>query len=181
MGSRLIIVACAVSLAAGVGVVVALEDDDESRTGGPLRIVVDQTLRQGERARIRIANVGEEPYLYERVYPACYNLQFFDEQGRQFKIPPGTHCDIKSKGKLKPGEERRLVSWKLDECVRDRWGCVKSEPLPPGTYRIEGNFKRADGGMVARPMIEVQILKGSEKRRARSSSASDPGLITVAL
>jgi hypothetical protein len=57
--------------------------------------------------------------------------------------------------------------------VKDNWGCVKSERLPPGIYRLEGKFRRSGGGAVARPMIEFQILKGSAEARRRLSSALD--------
>jgi hypothetical protein len=162
----------------GVGLILAPDGGDEpptkaeqdsaapirslvSQTGGPIRFELDQTLQQGEKAVVRIANSGNRAYLYEVFYPACYNLRFFDSAGREFTIPPGTHCDLISRAELRPGEERRLFSWRLNECVKDNWGCAKSEPLPPGIYRLEGKFRRTGGGPIARPTIEVQILEGS--------------------
>jgi hypothetical protein len=51
-----------------------------------------------------------------------------------------------SEGILRPGETTRLFGWDLDECVRDRWGCVKSRALEPGTYTIAGTFRAVRTG-----------------------------------
>ena len=172
-------------VASGVGLALALDGGNEPPTGagqdsaaqrrslaappgGPIRLELDQTLRQGQTAAIRIANSGNRAYLYEAFYPACYNLKFFDSAHREFTIPPGTHCDLISRLEVRPGEERTLLSWRLDECVKDNWGCVKSERLPPGIYRLEGTFRRSDGGAVARPMIEFQILKASAEAASQT-------------
>lgn len=54
-----------------------------------------------------------------------------------------------SAGTIRPGERRKLFTWRLDECVNDRWGCIKSRALPPGTYTIKGRFKPKAAGAPA--------------------------------
>ena len=48
-------------------------------------------------------------------------MHYSDGDGREFIIPPGTHCYIVTYGTIKPGETQPLFSWKLDECCE---GCV---------------------------------------------------------
>jgi hypothetical protein len=125
---------------------------------GPIQFVVDQTPQEGSKIPVRIKNVGSVSYGYETFYAACYNVKFFDSTGREFKIPPGTHCDLLHEDVLRPGERVRLFGWKLDECVKDRWGCVRSESLEPGVYRLKGRFEaRQNAGPTARPEIEIEI------------------------
>lgn len=106
---------------------------------------MDDRYLAGDRAVIRLRNDGSIAYRYQTIYQACF-LTFREASGRTFKIPPGTHCDILSEGVLRPGDTVRLFEWDLDECVRDRWGCVKARPLAPGTYLIEGRFLAAKTG-----------------------------------
>jgi hypothetical protein len=47
---------------------------------------------------------------------------------------------------IRPGERKKLFTWKLDECVKDAWGCVKSRPLAPRTYTIKGLSKPKSAG-----------------------------------
>lgn len=124
----------------------------------PIRFVVKQRFSPGEVAVVRIENVGSRTYRYQARYPACYNVSFFDSSGREFLIPPGTHCDLIVTAQIEPGETKKLFRWKLDECVEDQWGCLKSEPLPAGTYRLEGRFKSERGGVVAKPTAKIQVL-----------------------
>ena len=95
-----------------------------------------------------VENVGTRAYLFELYYQAC-SLRYFDSFGRRFIIPPGTHCDLLSAETIRPGERRKLFTWRLDECVKDRWGCVKMRALPPGTYTVKGRFKPKAGGTPA--------------------------------
>ena len=112
---------------------------------GPIRFVLADRYAVGERVDVLIENVGTRPYLFQAYYQACF-LRYSDSSGRRFIIPPGTHCDLLAEEPIRPGERKKLFTWRLDECVKDRWGCVKSRALPPGTYTIKGRFEpRADG------------------------------------
>ncbi|MPZ16030.1 MAG: hypothetical protein GEU73_16685 [Chloroflexi bacterium] len=73
-------------------------------------------------------------------------MRYFDESGRRFIIPPGTHCDIIAPDEIGPDETVTLFKWDLDECVKDEWGCVKAKHLAGGTYTIRGWFPEAKGG-----------------------------------
>jgi hypothetical protein len=159
--------ALVVAAAVGVAAVRLLGDDEEGSeaqggTGpvsqGPIRFLFDDSYAPRERVDVRIENVGTRPYRYVATrYAACF-LRYFDSSGREFKIPPGTHCDIISPGTIKPGEVRKLFTWRLNECVKDRWGCVKSRPLPPGTYVVRGSFRPEGGGRRARPEATFRIV-----------------------
>jgi hypothetical protein len=133
---------------------------------GPIRFVLADTYAVGDTARVRIDNVGDRPYRYRLSvsrrdqYAAC-PLHYFDPEGREFIIPPGTHCDIVAYGTIKPGETKLLFRWKLDECVRDDWGCVRSKLLAPGTYTISGRFKSASTGNSARAESSFELLPSS--------------------
>ena len=105
----------------------------------PLLFVLEDRYEVGEKIRVRLRNDGRRPYVYNTAYEAC-DMRYFDESGRRFIIPPGTHCDIIANQTIEPGETVTLFKWKLEECVKDRWGCIKAEPLEPGTYRIVGRF-----------------------------------------
>ncbi len=131
----------------------------ESAAEGPIRFVVNQAPQEGSKIPVRIKNVGSVPYGYETFYAACYNVKFFDSTGREFKIPPGTHCDLRHEDALRPGERVRLFGWRLNECVKDRWGCVRSKSLEPGVYRLKGRFEaRQNAGPTARPEIKIEIV-----------------------
>jgi hypothetical protein len=105
----------------------------------PLQFLLEDRYEVGEKIRVRLRNDGRRPYVYNTAYEAC-DMRYFDEAGRRFKIPPGTHCDMIANQTIEPGETVTLFNWKLEECVKDRWGCVKAKPLEPGTYRIVGRF-----------------------------------------
>jgi hypothetical protein len=166
---RIIKVGLALVVATAVGVVAVRllgEDEDESeRQGGtspvsqgPIRFLFDDSYAPRARVDVKIENVGTRGYRYvDTQYAACF-LRYFDSSGREFKIPPGTHCDIISPATIEPGEVRTLFTWRLNECVKDRWGCVKSRPLPPGTYTVRGSFRPMGGGMRARPEATVRIV-----------------------
>lgn len=95
-------------------------------------------------------------YRYQFYYPACY-LTYFDPQGREFLVPPGTHCDIRSEATIRSGETKRLFTWDLDECIKDQWGCAKSRPLDPGTYTIRGRFRPVAEGIPTRAEVTFEV------------------------
>jgi hypothetical protein len=114
----------------------------------PIRFLLEATYSVGQTIDVAIENVGRRPYVFQAFYQACF-LSYFDSSRRHFIIPPGTHCDILSEETIRPGERRKLFTWRLDECLKDQWGCVRSRPLPSGTYTIKGRFKSKDGGRPA--------------------------------
>lgn len=116
-----------------------------SRSKAPLKLLLRDEYRPGHTARVGLRNNSERPFIYNPEYQAC-DMTYRDGEGRKFIIPPGTHCDLQTMMEIAPGQSVTLFNWKLDECIKDRWGCVKSESLPPGTYRIRGSFKPATKG-----------------------------------
>ena len=125
-----------------------------------IRFVLEDTYEVGETVPVRVENLGPVSYLYNVEYQAC-DLTYRDETGREFIIPPGTHCDLIMIAEIKPGETLTLFRWDLDECVKDDWGCVESEPLPPGEYTISGRFERSGGDD---PDDEVYAPEGTGQR-----------------
>jgi hypothetical protein len=123
----------------------------------PIRFVIGSRYAAGETVDVGIENIGQRAYVFQSYYQACF-LSYFDSSGRRFNIPPGTHCDLLAEETIRPGERKELFSWKLDECVKDRWGCVKSRPLPPGTYTIKGRFKPKAGGPTAHAEAAFTIV-----------------------
>lgn len=116
--------------------------DGESAT--KLQFVLGDQVRTGQTVDLRLENMDDRAYSYRDDYAAC-ELTYTDAAGREFLIPPGTHCDLVSYATIKPGQTVTLFKWKLNECVKDRWGCVRSAPLQPGLYTVTGDFKRLDG------------------------------------
>jgi hypothetical protein len=129
----------------------------ESESSGPIRFVLADRYVAGEPVDVRIENVGTSAYVFQAYYQACY-LSYFDSAGRRFIIPPGTHCDLLDEETIGPGERTKLFTWRLDECVKDEWGCVKSRLLPPGTYTIKGRFKPKAAGTPARVVTTFTIV-----------------------
>jgi hypothetical protein len=128
-----------------------------TESSGPIRFVLADRYAAGETVDVLIENVGTRTYLFQAYYQACF-LRYFDSSGRRFVIPPGTHCDLLAEEPIMPGERKKLFTWSLDECVKDRWGCVKSRPLPPGTYTIEGRFEPRTAGRPARTEATFTIV-----------------------
>jgi hypothetical protein len=125
-----------------------------------IAFVLQETYRVEEKVDVKITNEGHRAYRYNSTgYEAC-NLRYRDETGREFIIPPGTHCDLIAFEEIRPGETVTLFEWQLDECVKDNWGCVKSEPLEPGTYTIEGGFRAVGGGPRAHAEATLEIVLG---------------------
>jgi hypothetical protein len=139
---------------------------EETSSAGAIQFVLNDTYTVGDTARVQIENVGDRPYRYRLSvskgdqYASC-PLHYFDGDGREFIIPPGTHCDIITYGTIKPGETKPLFKWKLDECVRDEWGCVRSKPLSPGSYTITGLFKPATSGKSVTADVSFELLPAS--------------------
>lgn len=107
-----------------------------------VRFLLNASYRVGETVAVRVENVGDRPYRYRTLYAAC-DLEYYHDDGRPFRVPPGTHCDLANADALDPGETVTLFNWTLDECTRDLWGCAESAPLPPGTYHVRGLFHAA--------------------------------------
>ena len=126
----------------------------ESEAG--IRFVLADRYVVGETVDVRIENVGTRGYVFQVYYQACF-CPYLDSSGRRFIVPPGTHCDLLAEETIEPGERKTLFTWRLDECVKDRWGCIE-RPLPPGTYTIKGRFKPKAAGTPA-----------GSRRRSRSS------------
>jgi hypothetical protein len=132
----------------------------ESPAGsGEIAFILEATYEVGEHVEVRIVNNGQRPYRYNSTgYEAC-DLTYRAENGREFIIPPGTHCDLIVIEEIKPGETVTLFEWDLDKCTKDRWGCVEEENLPPGTYTIEGSFRAADGGPPSHAVATFRIVQ----------------------
>jgi hypothetical protein len=128
-----------------------------ARTGGPIRFLLSDRYTVGTTIDVVIENVGTRAYAFQLFYQACF-LSYFDSSGRRFIIPPGTHCDILAEGTIRPGERRMLFRWRLNECVKDQWGCARSRLLPPGTYTIKGRFKPKAGGPPTRAEKTFRII-----------------------
>jgi hypothetical protein len=179
---RLLIVTLLLVLLAGgsLAALLALRGGDEversaggfrSQTGGTstaapaepengtvsIRFVLNDSYEAGETVAVAIENTGTKAYVFQSYYQAC-SLSYFDSRGRPFIIPPGTHCDLLAEETIRPGERKKLFTWKLDECVKDAWGCVKSRPLAPGTYTIKGLFKPKFAGPRARVETTFRIV-----------------------
>jgi hypothetical protein len=132
----------------------------EKESSGPIRFVLADRYVAGETVDVLIENVGRRTFLFQPYYQACF-LKYFHSSGRRFIIPPGTHCDILAEVPIRPGETKNLFTWKLDECLKDRWGCMKSRSLPPGTYTIRGRFKPEAAGAPARAETTFTIIAAS--------------------
>lgn len=127
----------------------------------PIEFVMEDNYALGQEIEIKIRNNGTGSYVYSEYYPACNNLNFYDEseEVRQletlseivelppglFIIPEGTHCDIANESQIKPGEEVVLLTWSQQECVKDTWGCAESVPVKAGKYIIVGKFPESKG------------------------------------
>ncbi|MEW6323890.1 MAG: hypothetical protein AB1515_00730 [Nitrospirota bacterium] len=121
--------------------ITAASSSKPARSKADIQFVLRDTYRSGETVEVKIKNVSDVSYAFSGEYPAC-ELRYTDENGRKFRIPPGTHCDMVVYEEIEPGETVKLFEWRLDECVKDRWGCQESKSLPPGVYKITGKFYR---------------------------------------
>lgn len=108
-----------------------------------LEFVFDDVYYVGDTMEVKLANNTYDTISYTSTYAAC-QLHYYDENKREFIIPPGTHCDQISPTELKPFQTVLLFEWNLTECTEDRWGCIESAPLLPGVYKIEGEFMTED-------------------------------------
>ena len=113
----------------------------------------------GDPVEIAIRNDSNQIYYYQSEYPACFNLQFFDDSQEsrrypyadpkskervlspgRFIVPGGTHCDLLFEQALKPGKSVALFTWDQLMCTKDRCGWLESVPVEPGEYLIRGEF-----------------------------------------
>lgn len=108
-----------------------------------IEIHVNDTAAAGTRVEVRARNVGSSTFSYSLLYEAC-RMTFHTDDGRQFLVPEGTHCDIANPGTIRPGQVVTLFTWGLEECTLDQWGCVEREPLRPGTYHLRDTLCIAD-------------------------------------
>lgn len=125
---------------------------------------MEDSYQLGEPIEVVILNKSNTNYYYQSYYPACYNLKFFDDSKEarpypyvdqmkservllpgQFIVPEGTHCDLISEESLEPGDRTVLFTWEQQMCIKDRWGCIESVPVEPGTYRVVGEFSQSAG------------------------------------
>jgi hypothetical protein len=127
-------------------------------TDGSLEFVFEDPYAVGEKILVRLRNDDHRSYTYNQAYEAC-EMRYFDDSGRHFIIPPGTHCDIEDNVLIGPGETVTLFTWDLDECVKDVGGCAKAKQLEPGKYRVVGWFRPAGGGEVVRVEAKLVILE----------------------
>ena len=141
-------------------------DGEGTVVESPIEFAMDDSYALGQAIEIKIRNIGTKSYVYSEYYPACNNLEFYDEseEARQlerfsgmegcytvelpprlFIIPEGTHCDIANESEIKPGEEVVLLTWGQHECVKDNWGCAESVPVQGGYYTVVGKFPESKG------------------------------------
>lgn len=132
--------------------------------GGDIVFDMEEEYRPGEPVEIAVRNNSDLIYYYQSYYPACYNLQFFDDSQEsrlypnadperrerllspgRFIVPRGTHCDLISEKSLMPGQSVALFTWEQQMCIKDRWGCIESVPVDPGEYLVRGEFSRVAG------------------------------------
>jgi len=126
---------------------------------GDIQFILKPTYKVGEEVEFKIQNIGKISYSYNQKYPAC-DLSYFDSSGREFVIPPATHCDQIVMVEIKPGETKNLFKWNGSECVLDNFGCVKRKPLPEGTYTIEGSFSSAENADIStESSVTIKIIK----------------------
>ena len=133
--------------------------DSSSDATGDIQFILKPAYKIGEKAEFKIRNIGKVSYSYNQKYPAC-DFSYFDDAGREFVIPPATHCDQIVTVEIKPGETKKLFDWDLSECVSDNFGCVKSKPLQAGTYTIEGSFvSYTDDDITTESSATIKIIK----------------------
>jgi len=132
-----------------------------TRVRKPVRFLLDEPLVEGGETRVRLRNDSPVALKYNADYEAC-EMVFRDAAGRKFLVPEGTHCDmeVRPAPRVEPGETVTLFRWDLDECLKDRFGCVKERDLPPGRYSMRGSFTPAGGGE------PVEVTKRFRIRRA---------------
>ena len=121
-----------------------------------------EEYRLGEPVEIAVRNHSDLDYYYQFQYPACYNLQFFDDSQEsrpypnaepvlkqrylspgRFIVPRGTHCDTIWEKSIDPGRSVVVFTWDQQMCIKDRFGCIESVPVQPGEYLIQGEFSSA--------------------------------------
>ena len=115
----------------------------------PIRFVLNDSYEAGETVTVAIENIGTKAYVFQSYYQAC-SLSYFDSKGRPFVIPPGTHCDLLAEETIRPGERKKLFTWKLDECVKDAG--LRGEPAAgardihhQGTVQAQGRGTASSG------------------------------------
>lgn len=131
---------CALILTAAVSAGLFDKKPSGTNEGSHILFVLEKEYKAGQTVDVKIINRGSSIYLYRESFAAC-DLSYYDESGRKFIIPPGTHCDLLNMKEIRPGQTVTLFKWQLDECTRDEFGCQEKRALPPGRYIIKGSFK----------------------------------------
>jgi len=153
---------------------VAMSAPTATPTSGdsPIEFVMENNYALGQDIEIKIRNNGTNNYVYSVYYPACSNLEFYDDSLKprqiesfedtyelppgKFIIPQGTHCDLIGSSEIRPGQEVVLLTWSQRECIKDSWGCGESVPVKAGRYTIVGKFFESKGSRDSGPgMYEV--------------------------
>ena len=154
--SLLVVAACVGNTSTGDA-----ETDEPTASDSPIEFVMEDNYVLGQDIEIKIRNNGTGSFVYSEYYPACRNLEFYDESEEAwqlesfsqivelphglFIIPAGTHCDLANESQIRPGEEVVLLTWSQQECVKDTWGCAESVPVKEGKYTIVGKFPESKG------------------------------------
>ncbi len=134
--------------------------------GGEIMFDMAEEYRLGEPVEIIVRNNSDLVYYYQFQYPACYNLQFFDDSQEsrpypnadpvlkqrflspgRFIVPRGTHCDTIWEESINPGQSVTVFTWDQQMCIKDRWGCIESVPVEPGEFLIQGEFSSVERGI----------------------------------
>ena len=123
-----------------------------------LTFVLEKKYEVGSKAVVKLRNNTNRTYMYNPYYEAC-KMVFRERGGRKFIIPEGTHCDLVVHEEVEPGDTVTLFRWDLDECTKDRWGCVESKDLAPGWYTMSGRFRPKGGGDRVRVSESFRIVR----------------------
>lgn len=126
---------------------------------GELVFDMKEEYRLGEAVEVALRNDSDVDYYYQSYYPACNNLEFFDDSQEvrpypnadpvltqrylspgRFIVPRGTHCDLTGEKFIMPGQSVVIFTWDQQMCIKDRFGCMESVPVEPGEYQIRGEF-----------------------------------------
>ena len=137
-------------------------DSSPPSPGGDIVFEMEEVYRLGEPVDIVVRNYSNLDYYYQFQYPACYNLQFFDDSQEsrpypnadrvltqrylspgRFIVPRGTHCDTIWEKSINPGQSVVLFTWDQQMCIKDRFGCIESVPVEPGEFLVRGEFSSA--------------------------------------
>ena len=121
------------NLAGSVVVLCDERDEHPVVAGSPIEFVMKDNYPLGQNIEIKIRNNGTKGYVYSEYYPACINLEFYDESEEGHKLE-------RSSGP--PGEEPEVVELPpgLFVIPEEPVSEVKRRPKPPSVdSRFRGN------------------------------------------